>query len=217
MAWLIWRDSAVIVRLRPYWLATAGYLTGLSAFVLAWGDGVPSFQGTVLHQFLGVQGALLSVLLPWVAIRCGLQTPAAVVMTAGTLALTPSRLLLARCIALGVALSALVATGLPLMLLSQQISTTRPAEMLAGFSFLAALAWLVAAATAAASLFTADRVAAWVALTAGTVAVFRIATIGLPAAAALAGLAILLSAVAPLRANSVLRFLPANEAPSDDV
>jgi hypothetical protein len=204
--WLLWRAAAIVVRTPAYWAATAFHVIALAAFLLVWGDGVPTIAGSVLDQLSAAQRALLLVLLPWVAGRCGAGSRSFVTRIAAVGAQAPARLLTARAAALVIALGVCTATGLPMLVLAARISAAPGVEAVAAVLRLAPLVVFVAVLTTWCEVVVTDRLAAWIVATTATLTV----GVALPAATGSAVLALgaAVGAVAFYAADSRLRYLP---------
>jgi hypothetical protein len=180
----------------------------LAAFLLVWGDGLPTLDGSVFEQLATIQAAVLSVVMPWVAARCGAQRRDCVTIVAATIAVLPSRMLWARCVALGMALCALLVTGLPMTILAQRISALSPEQAFPALLPVLAMSCFVAVATTAGAMLIFSPMALWLVATVATAAALRVLPAGAGSSTAFLGLAILGSATLALTANSTLRYLP---------
>lgn len=165
------RTVLAIVRRRAYWLAAAAHAGVLSAFLLAWGDGMPSLAGSVLEQALQVQLVLLAVILPWVAARCRPLSRRAILRLAGVRAQSPARLLMVRAGAMAVALAGVALAALPMLLLAVQVSAAPFSAMIVPSVPMAAMIPFVALLSAWCELLMAGRLSAWLAASGVTIAV----------------------------------------------
>lgn len=206
MRWLIWRELLIVTRTAAFWSALAFYLLVLTAYVLVWGDGIPVANAdTPLRQFVFVQGVLLVAVLPWTALRCGTVRKSQLTLIASMTAMQPSRVVLARCLALVAVLFLLAMSALPLMIVMQQL-TASPLTSLAGeVQILTVLSAFSAAAATAALLMFANRLHAWIAATA--VALVAVKLVALNPLVWLA-FAIALGVFAVMTADRQLTYLP---------
>jgi len=171
MHWLMWRDLAVVVRHGGFLAATAAHLAVLTAFVLIWGDGVPVLREyTVLEQLTRLDLALLSVMLPWVALRCSLDEGRnGFVRLAAATARKPSSVIVARTGGLGGALVTVALSALPLFVLGQQISAVSVSSLASAMAPLIAISVLAAVIATGAKVLVRGRLSSWLAATAATV------------------------------------------------
>ncbi len=204
--WLVWRASVLIVRTPAYWTATAMQALVLAAFLLAWGDGVPTIDGSVLQQLSGVQMVLLAIVLPWTAARCGSRQREAITRESATAAILPSRLLLARAAGLTLALAVCTLGGLPMLLLAQQVAAATPGDVLATLLPAAGLVGFVAVLTTWCDVLIGDRMLAWLVAAAATLLLILLPA---PGRTALIALGVLAGVTAiSAAADSLLRYLP---------
>jgi hypothetical protein len=178
----------------------------LAAFLLTWGDGVPTIEGSVLHQLSSVQLMLLAVVLPWTAARCGSRPRETITRNAASAALLPSRLLLARTGGLTVALAVCTLGGLPMLLLAQQIAAASPADVSAALLPVAGLIGFVAVLTTWCDVLVPDRMMAWLVAAIATLLLILVPAPVRTAAFALGVIAGLTTIVTA--ADSLLRYLP---------
>lgn len=205
--WLLWRAGAVIVRTPAYWTAAALHALSLAAFLLLWGDGVPTIEGSVLAQLSAIQTTVLAVLLPWTAARCDSRPRDMMIKAAVIAGLVPSRLVLARAAGLAVALGTCALTGLPVLLLAQQISALPATDVALLMPPLAGMVAFVAVLTAWCDVLIGDRVAAWVLSAGATLAI--VALVAPPwRTPAFAALAIAGAGAMAGPADYWLRYLP---------
>ena len=168
---LTWRELVSIGRAPGFWAATIGYTFLLFMIVLVWGHGLPvTGAGTNWQQFNAAQSAILSVLLPWTAARCGPVRRTDLVMLSLVTAAPPSRLLMARWLAVSAALIGLTLAALPTTLLMQEIAAIPPMSIAASFAGTAALCALVAAVTNACVAIFDGALSGWLAATTISVA-----------------------------------------------
>ena len=206
---LIWRELAVIWRTGAFWTATAVCVSILALFVVIWGDGVPIANGgSNWEQFGSIQKAVLVLVLPWIAARCAFTPRREFVALALATSSQPSRLLLARCIAQLVSLSAVALCSLPVTLLMQQIAGTPRLTVVDQLLPLGGLATFVAVVTTGCMVLFANPLRGWLAAAAITVAAtwltpLTLATMPIWVAAALAVAAALVMTV-----DAVFTYLP---------
>lgn len=167
---------AVFVRQPAYFVAMALHATILAVFLILWGDGVPLMAGEdALAQQQVVQCVFLGLALPWAALRCRTHHAAHEDAVLACVAAIPrGSVVLGRAVATWLALMLLVATGLPLPVLAQQMAAAPIGALPPGGWALAGVAALATAATTARPPGPVDAVHAWVrasTLTTGTVAV----------------------------------------------
>ena len=198
MRWLIGRELIVIVRCRGFWAAVATQVALLSAFVVVWGAGLP-VQGasTPIQQFIAAQMALSSVLLPWTGLRCSVPSGrnglAAIAMAT---AIRPSIAVLARCAALGVGLTVVTATSLPLTVVMQQVSARPLPDVLPALLPLAGVSAFAAVSATISSLVFRSRLVAWMVATLATVSI-----VALPPTTTIATMALVAALCAAILAS----------------
>ena len=213
MAPLIWRELAVIWRTGSFWTAMAASVLAVALFVVIWGDGLPIANGgTNWEQFGSVQRTVLILVLPWIAARCAVTTRRDFVVLALATSSLPSRLLLARCVALLASLVAVALSTLPVTLLMQQIAAAPPLDLVEQLVPLGGLATFVAVVTTVCMVMITNPLPGWIAATAVTVAAawlmpLTVATTPIWIAAALAAAAALLVA-----ADAMFTYLPEESA-----
>lgn len=167
---LIWRDLLAISRTGPPWVVATLYVSALALFVVIWGDGLPiAGGGSNWQQFTAFQAALLTVLLPWGAARCSTTSPPEVTRLAILTATRPSRVVLARCLALGTALLLLPLFSAPVVMVMRQASFESVPSVAGSVLHPAGMALFVAAVTTAAMLFCTGRLRGWAVATSATV------------------------------------------------
>ena len=205
---LVGREAVIVLRTIPFWVAAAAYVVLLALFVTIWGDGVPIVGGgTNWEQFIIVQWIVLLAALPWTAARCSPPSLRDVTLFAIATAQAPSRVLLARCVALSLCLTALAFLALPLIVVMQRVAAVPLAEAAASLLPLAGLAIFVAVAATASTLVCGNRVAAWIVATACSIVLASVmpsngtAALWLLAAALVGGPLL-------LRADAALTYLP---------
>ena len=168
MGALIWREVVTITRTPAYWVGAAVYIVALAAFVAIWGNGIPvAGARSSWEQFVSVAMALLAVLLPWVAARCGCSSRRELVMTGFITSRSPEQCLLAKSIGLMVALMGVELSGLPVFTLMRQIAA-EPSAIVSSAISLAVLAMYVAVVTIAIAFILTNPLRVWIASTALT-------------------------------------------------
>ena len=211
MRWLIWRELLVVTRTASFWVATAVYLLVLTAYVLTWGDGIPVVNAaSPLQQFITVQSMLLLAVLPWTAARCGTVRKSDVTLIASLAAVKPSRVALARCVALVAALSMLAASALPLMVVMQQLTASTVAAVAYAIPGFVVVAIFAATTTSAALLVFADPLRAWIAAAAVALTAGQAIAQNVPAWLAVSLLA---GIVVTVTADRRLTYLPGDSLP----
>jgi len=206
---LIWRELTVISRTGGYWMAMAVHIVLLAAVVLIWSDRIPVLDGTFLDQAVAVQTAVLSIVLPWAAVRCGgTDHDGGPALLAATIATRPSRVVLAKCVGLSAALAAIVMSGLPLAILAQQVSALPRLRVPLDMLPLVALSSFAAAVSTATLLWPVNRLARWCVATAATAGAAYWAPSGAISTMVFLGVGLIGSLVVSLSADSSLRYLP---------
>lgn len=206
------RDLIIGLRTRALSMVILAHAALLTAFIVLWGGGVPMMPGdNVYEQQRLVQTGLLTFLLPWAAVRCSAaERGDAVVAVSAMTAIKPSRIVIAQAIAHFVLLTVIVLCGLPLMLVAQQMAPVPLRQPLVDSLSALGLAAVAAAAATWWTLAVSDRLGAWLAATATTIAAMTVISGSIPRAA-LAACLLALSAAATLacaiRADGSLRYL----------
>jgi hypothetical protein len=123
------REMHVIGRRGAFSAAICVHVTLLAGYLLAWGDagGISVASGlNVYEQTLMAEVVLLAILLPWTAARCvAAERGDDLVLLSVITAVPPSRVVLARSLAITTALVMVVASGLPILILAGRISAVR--------------------------------------------------------------------------------------------
>ena len=195
---LVWRALLAAARTPALWAAMGAQVVLFSLYLLVWGDGLPLVGARpTLEQFATLQWIVLGLALPWTAARSGVVRGRDDVARLAVLgAVPPSSIVAAGVAALAVLLLALAAVGLPFAMLAQQISAVPATELWRTQLPLYALALCAAPITVACMLVAANRLAAWTAATALTLAVVALVPRGLGGGVVLAALgAIVVSAL----------------------
>ena len=188
---LYWRDLVVIGRRRSMLAAVALYVGLLAAFLGAWSDVVrlPVLPGTNLYeQSRVIQWAIVAIILPWAICRFiagerGERWSLASFVTG----LSPSRLFTLRLLALGTFAGLLIGSGLPLVLLAQQMSSVPAIVALADLGSLFLFSIAATVITMSIVLIVRDVIAGW--LLATIAVVLLRALVGTPPLAASAAIA----------------------------
>jgi hypothetical protein len=168
----------------------------LAAFVLAWPDGLLLAERSQFYdQVRLLQLAVLAIGLPWAAARCmATERGDQLVLLCASLSLPPSSVVMARTLAVSVALVLVSLAGLPITLVAGQMSGVSASRVVGDLAALVGLAHLTAAITLAWMLITSRRLLAWQRATASIVLVVIALRIVAPdqlrfgAATALAGI-----------------------------
>ena len=216
LAAMITRDLTIGLRTPAFAVVTGLHAALLAGFLLLWGSGVPRFPGeNVYEQQRLIQTWLLVCLLPWAAVRCGpCDRGSDLTMLAVITASRPSRVVMAQFVALLALLGFIVASGIPVMLVTRQVASiplNRVALDTAGTLALAA----IAAATALAwTHLSVDRFVAWIGATVSTAAVVAMVSMLPPptASAVLLVTGIALAMVCAARANTTAAYLAEDPA-----
>jgi hypothetical protein len=124
---VLWRDLLVISRRGSMFAAVAVHVVLLASLLLAWRDVslVPLLPGHNLYEQLrAIQSALVALMLPWIVCRfVSEESASSRTMLSLVSGLSASRLFDVRFIALAGFAAILVGSGLPFMLLAQQMSS----------------------------------------------------------------------------------------------
>ena len=161
---LAWRQAVAAVRLPAVWIATVMQVAALAVYLLVWGDGIPLVDARPpFDQFVTAQSILLLLVLPWVAARCTATPHADDVATLAVLsARPPSTIVIGACVGLSGVACAVAITGLPLAIVSQQISDSTARELVAAQLRLLLLGTCAGTLTPAAVLLSGSRIAGWI-------------------------------------------------------
>jgi hypothetical protein len=179
MSWLIWRELAVVTRTAAWWACAVLQALFLAAFIATWGDGVPVWPQPFFEQFTAVHLVFLALTTPWLATRVVKDDATSMAMLALITVEKPARLIIARAVALLIALAVYALTALPMTLIAMRISALTPGAIVDSLLWPLALCGLVAVTVGALSaLTTIDRVAAWLLASATALAVLAIAPRG---------------------------------------
>jgi hypothetical protein len=160
---IVVRELIVLAR-RPAWAAVTGlYIALLGGFVLVWSRGMPGLAGAnTYEQQRTVQWAVLSVLLPWAAVRCMAPDRGdGFVLVSSVTATPPFSMVLAKVLALAGALVLVVLAGLPVAVMAQQMSAAAFSSTLRDLVSLLGLTVLVSGAAVTWVLAVRGRLAAW--------------------------------------------------------
>jgi hypothetical protein len=169
---MIWRQ--LVAASRAPALVVGGCVNAalLSGFVIVWGYTIPLLQlVSAYDQVRFAETVILSVVLPWVAARVITSGRGdSFVVSCALAAIAPSTAIASSVIALSIVLALVAVTGLPALVVAQQVfaipfSTT--VRDLIGFG---ALAVLAAATTVACTMLVSGRLASWLCAWAATAA-----------------------------------------------
>lgn len=210
---LYWRDLVVIGRRRSMLVAVALYVGLLSAFLGAWKDvgRVPLLPGSNLYeQFRVIQWVIVAIILPWAVCRFiagerGERWSLASLVTG----LSRSRLFTIRLLALGTFAGLLVGSGLPLILLAQQMSSVPATVALTDLGSLFLFSIAATVITMSIVLIVRDVVGGW--LLATIVVLLLRALVGIPPLAASAATAAGIVAIAIAAAQYTVSALDLRE------
>jgi hypothetical protein len=161
----------------------------LTAFVLTWSPGVDVLAPMSFYeQTRALHWLLLAGALPWLAIRCSPRDRRdAGVMALALLALPPSAVIRAKIVASFAILVAVALTGVPALVMAQQVAADPMTRVVVDLLPLAGFAFLIATLATAAMLHTADGLRAWL-WTWGLVAAILVATMSVVTEVASVGL-----------------------------
>lgn len=165
------REVTIGIRTPAFAVVLSLHAAMLAAFVVLWGGGVPLLPGENLYeQQRLVQAVALAGLLPWAAARCGAGYRGDdLVLLSALTAARPSRVVMVQAAALFILLAAVVAAGLPLMLLARQIAAVPMQTALADLLPALGLAAIAGGSSLAWTLRRSDPLAAWLGATASTI------------------------------------------------
>ncbi len=178
------RDLSVIASHPAFLLAMCVHVAVLAIFLTAWSHGVPQLPGrNAYEQQRLVQWITLAVLLPWTATRClPHEQRRDVTLLALLTAVRPAHVLLSRVIAIFLALTVLVGSGLPMVILAQQVAGVPLPHALGGLVSMLGLAALASATSVWWNTAYSDPLNAWLASTGTVVGLLVCGTILLPSA-----------------------------------
>jgi hypothetical protein len=159
---LFLRDLLTIARTPGLWAAAIVHVVTIMAFVVVWGDGVPSVAGSVLQQFMAVQGVLLALILPWSACRCATVTRVDLVRLAAAMAMRPALVIAIKSAAVFAAALVVAAAALPVAVVTHRIASRSAIDLLVYVGWLAALCGMIAAVIVAWMLTSASRFGQWI-------------------------------------------------------
>lgn len=189
---LAWRQLMRATRLPAVWAATAFNVVLLTAFVFVWGNGIPLAAARLpFDQFTTAQTIVLLVVLPWVAARCGPVHDRGLVARLGVLAACqPATVITGAALGLTVVAAGVAVTGLPLAILSQQMSNGPAVDLAVAQVRVAALSACTATMTLAAVALSGNRIGGWLIATGATILVSWLAPRGLGGGLVLAATAV---------------------------
>ena len=175
MGAMVLRELHVIGRRGALSAAICVHVALLSGYLLAWGNGNETLvigALTVYDQTLMAEVVLLTILLPWIVARCvAAERGDDLVMLSMVTAIPPSRVILARAIAVTTALILVIASGLPALILAGRVSAITMLKV-AEYEFaLLSLAFVSSATALIWRHLCHNRVAGWFAATLSTAVV----------------------------------------------
>jgi hypothetical protein len=180
------REALVVAR-RPAVVSIVVVYSGLLAlFLSAWGgQRVPVLAGaTIYAQLYLVQCVLLMAMMPWAAARAvATERADDLVRLSAILALPPSRIVVARLFAAAIAPALVVAGGLPVALIAQQMSAVPAARALIDQLTLLTYALPAAVVTAWWMQIASDRLLGWLGATASAIVLVAMVRSVFPVAA----------------------------------
>ncbi len=213
MGAMVLRELHVIGRRGALSAAICVHVTLLAGYLLAWGDasGIPVASAlNVYGQTLMVEVVLLAILLPWTAARCvASERGDDLVLISVVTAIPPSRIVLARALAVTTGLVMVVASGLPTLILAARISAVRM-SLVAEYEFaLLSLAFVSSAAALTWRHVCHGRVIGWFAAALSTAAVVSAARMApsLVIAPVVTAASLCAIGLLALRADVSLRYL----------
>ena len=161
---LVWRHVIGAARLPVVWVAVVFHVAALVAFLFVWGTGIPLADArSPFEQFASAQSAVVLLVLPWVVARCTtVGDRDAFVRLAVRSADGPAMLMLGAAAGVALLATAIAFTGLPLALLSHQISAAPALQLMATQMRTAAVAACAATLTLAAVSTSGSRLGGWV-------------------------------------------------------
>lgn len=213
MGTFVLRELHVIGRRGALSAAICVHVALLTGYLLGWatGNGTSAVGTlTVYEQTLIVEVSLLTILLPWIASRCvAAERGDDLVMLSMVTAIPPSRLMLARGLAVTFALVLVIASGLPTLILAGRISAVRMSMIVAYELGLFSLAFVSCAAALTWRHVCASRVIGWFAAALSTAAVVSSVWTApsLVIAPAMTAAALCAIGLLALRADVSLRYL----------
>ncbi len=213
MGAMVLRELHVIGRRGALSAAICVHVTLLTGYLLAWGNGngIPVAGAlTVYDQTLVVEAILLTILLPWIAARCvAAERGDDLVVLSVVTAIPPSRVVLARALAVITALVLVIASGLPTLILAGRIAAVRM-SLVAEYEFaLFSLAFVSSATALTWRHACPGRVIGWFAAALSTAAVVSAARMSpsLVIAPVVTAAALCAMGLLALRADVSLRYL----------
>jgi hypothetical protein len=173
MSALAWRHVIGAVRLPAVWGAALFHLAALAAFLLVWGTGIPIAGARApFEQFVSAQSVVLLAVTPWVVARsCLVADRDSFVRLAVRSAGDPAAVMLGAGAGVAIVAVAIAVTGLPLALLSHQISEGTGLQLAGAQIRTAALAACAATVTLTAVSVSGSRLFGWVLGTAAAILV----------------------------------------------
>jgi hypothetical protein len=217
---VITRELDVMARRTPFVAAVIVHAGLLGLFVLGWGDGrgVPLLPDLSFYeQTRLVQAGLLALLLPWTAARCAApERGNELVLLSALTGFAPSRLIAARACAGLAGLVLIVASGLPIALMTQRMSAVDTSRLIRDEAVLMAIAMMAWACVLWSRHLTARALRGWLGAAVLTVAVMAAAGLAVSSAVLAAGVLAAIGGAAVLlllaRADVSLRYLAEQDA-----
>lgn len=213
MGTMIVRELDTIARCRALAAAISVHAAVLIAFALAWGDGrgLSSLStATFYDQAQAVEALLLLVLLPWTAARCvAVERGDDLVLLSAVTGVRPSRLILARAVAVIAALWVVVLSGLPVLFMALRISAATWPHAAVGETELLALTFVACGALLVSRHVCHDRTRGWMvaAIATGVLGVLVRLSSPLGTAALLTACGAAAVWLLAIRADTSLRYL----------
>ena len=160
---LIQCEAAALSRCRALRTATLIYVAALALFVFGWGDSNVDVRARTIEI------VLLAVLLPWVAARCAaVERGDDLVILSAVLGVRPTQVLMARAVAVTVALSVVMLSGAPVMILAHRIAAGSASGLIGVFTSQFVMVIATTATLLGVQHWSGNRVRVWLAV--GTVA-----------------------------------------------
>jgi len=213
MGAMVLRELRVIGRRGALSAAMCVHVALLTGYLLAWGNGngIPVLGAlTVYDQMLMVEVVLLTLLLPWIAARCvATERGDDLVLLSMVTAIPPSRVVVARALAVTMSLILVIASGLPALILAGRISAVRMSLVAEHEFALFSLAFVSSATALTWRHVCHSRVIGWFAAALSTAAVVSAARMApsLVIAPVLTAAALCAMGLLALRADVSLRYL----------
>jgi hypothetical protein len=203
---LLRAEMAFISRSQAFRAGIFVYLVALTTWAFGWGDTTTASRARI------VETVLLTLVMPWVGLRCASPERGNDLIVLSTFrGVRASRILVARGVAVALALATVVLSGVPIMILATRISAAPPADLLRDLAAQCALAIAATAAVLVARYTWPGRVQGWLAAAMLTAAVTTVLQSAASAGAAVSAAAIgggLVMWTLANRADASLRYMP---------